>query len=66
VGGFIRSQIRPHLRSGEAKLDELQMIAEQESDAESREFFQERFEKLEYWSRKGQTVLPVIQRLLGE
>lgn len=66
VGGFIRNQIRPHLRSGEAKLDGLQSIAELESDPEQRAFVQERLEKLERWSHRGQMVLPILQRFLGE
>ncbi|MEM9283738.1 MAG: ArsR family transcriptional regulator [Verrucomicrobiota bacterium] len=66
VGGFIRGQIRPHLRSGEAKLDQLQMIAEEETDSEKRVFFQERLEKLERWSQRGQMMLPMLQRFLGE
>lgn len=66
VGGFIRNQIRPHLRSGEAKMDGLQEIAEREDDPEQRAFVQERLEKLERWSQRGQMVLPILQRFLGE
>ena len=66
VGGFIRNQVRPHLRSGEAKMDGLQAIAELEEDPEQRAFVQERLEKLERWSQRGQMVLPVLQRFLGE
>ncbi|MGJ8722997.1 MAG: GbsR/MarR family transcriptional regulator [Roseibacillus sp.] len=66
VGGFIRNQIRPHLRSGEAKMDGLQEIAEREADPEQRAFMQERLEKLERWSQRGQRVLPILQRFLGE
>lgn len=66
VGGFIRSQVRPHLRSGEAKLDNLQAIAELEADPAERAFFQERLGRLERWSQRGQMVLPLLQRFLGE
>ncbi len=66
VGGFIRNQIRPHLRSGEEKMDGLQDLAEREEDAEKKEFIQERLGKLERWSQRGQMVLPVLQRFLGE
>ncbi len=66
VGGFIRNQIRPHLRSGEAKMDGLLEIAERESDPEQKAFIQERLGKLERWSQRGQMVLPVLQRFLGE
>ena len=66
VGGFIRNQIRPHLRSGEAKLDGLQNLAEREVDGQQREFIQERLARLERWSQRGQMVLPVLQRFLGE
>lgn len=66
VGGFIRNQIRPHLRSGEEKMDGLQDILEREEDPEQRAFIQERLGKLERWSQRGQMVLPVLQRFLGE
>ncbi|MBK1833401.1 GbsR/MarR family transcriptional regulator [Roseibacillus ishigakijimensis] len=66
VGGFIRNQIRPHLRSGEAKLDGLHNLAERETDPEQREFVQERLSKLDRWSQRGQMMLPVLQRFLGE
>lgn len=66
VGGFIRGQVRPHLRSGEAKLDNLQAIAEAERDPAERAFFQERLGRLERWSQRGQMVLPLLQRFLGE
>lgn len=66
VGGFIRGQIRPHLRSGEEKLDQLHMIVEEVEDEESRKFYQERLDKLERWSKRGQMVLPLLQRFLGE
>ena len=66
VGGFIRNQIRPHLRSGEAKMDTLQEIAERETDPDQKAFVQERLSKLERWSQRGQMVLPILQRFLGE
>lgn len=66
VGGFIRNQVRPHLRSGEEKMDGLQEIAERETDPEQRAFVQERLGKLERWSQRGQMVLPILQRFLGE
>lgn len=66
VSGFIRGQVRPHLRSGEAKLDQLQMLAESESDPAVRDFFVERFSKLERWSNRAQRLLPMLQRFLGK
>ena len=66
VGGFIRNQVRPHLRSGEEKMDGLQEIAERETDPEQRAFVQERLDKLGRWSQRGQMVLPILQRFLGE
>ena len=66
VGGFIRNQIRPHLRSGEEKMDNLQELAEREPDPEQKAFIQERLGKLERWSQRGQMMLPILQRFLGE
>ena len=66
VGGFIREQVRPHLQSGEAKLQALAEEAGREEDPEAREFYQERVEKLDWWSKKARLVLPLLQKVLGE
>jgi len=66
VGGFIREQVRPHLQSGEAKLEALAEAAAGEEDPDARSFYQDRIEKLDWWSKKARLVLPLLQKVLGE
>ncbi|BDS07004.1 transcriptional regulator [Oceaniferula spumae] len=66
VGGFIREEIRPHLQSGKHKLQNLHTEAQKIDDPELREFYDERIERLERWSRKANLVLPLLQKFLGE
>ncbi len=66
VGGFIREQVRPHLESGQTKIKRLLDGVGAERDAERREFYTQRIEKLEVWMRRGRMVLPVLQKVLGQ
>lgn len=66
VGGFIREQIRPHLKSGREKLNSLQDEANNIQDPELREFYNERIHRLDRWSGKANLVLPLLQKFLGE
>lgn len=66
VGGFIREQIRPHLKSGRSKVADLQPAIDQLEDEELREFAQERAERLDQWMKNAGRVLPVLQKFLGQ
>ena len=66
VGGFIREQVRPHLKSGDSKLAEIAQLAEAEEDEELRSFYEERVRKLDRWSKQARPLLPLLQRVLGE
>lgn len=66
VGGFIREEIRPHLKSGKEKLKNLHTEAQKIEDPELRAFYDERIERLERWSGKANLVLPLLQKFLGE
>jgi len=66
VGGFIREEIRPHLKSSQEKLHQLQTEAQKITDPELREFYNERIHRLERWSSKAKLVLPLLQKFLGE
>jgi HTH-type transcriptional regulator, glycine betaine synthesis regulator len=66
VGGFIREQIRPHLESGKSKLQHLQESSLRDVDPDERDFYRERFERLESWMKRGGQVLPMLQKLLGQ
>ncbi|MGB0993240.1 MAG: GbsR/MarR family transcriptional regulator [Akkermansiaceae bacterium] len=66
VGGFIREEIRPHLKSGQDKLTALDDEVSALQDPEDREFYAERIKRLERWSKKANLVLPLLQKFLGE
>jgi DNA-binding transcriptional regulator GbsR (MarR family) len=66
VGGFIREQVRPHLESGRQKLGELATLAANESDPVRREFLGERVERIENWMKRSSSVLPLVQKILGQ
>ncbi|MGJ8678201.1 MAG: GbsR/MarR family transcriptional regulator [Akkermansiaceae bacterium] len=66
VGGFIRQEIRPHLKSGKNKLAELKKDIDVMDDPEMKEFYYERIDRLERWSSKTNFVLPLLQKILGE
>lgn len=65
VGGFIKEQVRPHLASGEEKLESLKdMVKEMPGDARS-DFYTGRLERLSRWSSRAKVVLPLLQKFLG-
>lgn len=66
VGGFIREEIRPHLNSGQEKLQRLEQELDNLSSAELREFYEARIKRLKRWAGKANLVLPMLQKLLGE
>lgn len=66
VGGFIREQVRPHLESGKSKLQRLQETVLRDVEADDREFYNERIDRLESWMKRGGQVLPMLQKLLGQ
>ena len=66
VGGFIREEIRPHLKSGQNKLQALETELVDISDPEDLLFYKERIEQLNRWSSRANKALPVIQKLLGQ
>ena len=66
VGGFIREEIRPHLNSGQEKLQRLEQELDNLSSAELKEFYEARIKRLKRWAGKANLVLPMLQKLLGE
>ena len=65
VGGFIKEQVRPHLSSGEEKLDSLKkMVGDMPGDVRS-DFYAGRLERLSRWSSRAKVVLPLLQKFLG-
>lgn len=66
VGGFIREQIRPHLKSGSSKIQRIAKSAHRIEDPEARQFLTDRIERLDQWMNSGAKVLPILQKLLGQ
>jgi DNA-binding transcriptional regulator GbsR (MarR family) len=66
VGGFIREQVVPHLKSGRSKLKELEAVVGEISDPAEREFLRDRADRLDAWFQRGGVVLPLLQKILGE
>ncbi|MDG0994393.1 MAG: MarR family transcriptional regulator [Akkermansiaceae bacterium] len=66
VGGFIREEIRPHLKSGQDKLARLERELDKVDDPELKAFYEERIKRLGRWSGKANLVLPLLQKFLGE
>lgn len=65
AGGFIKEQIRPHLRSGEEKLAALHgLVQEMPGDARS-DFYAGRLVRLGNWTKRARLVLPLLQKMLG-
>ncbi len=65
VGGFIKEQVRPHLASGEGKLENLkQMVAKMPGDARA-DFYAGRLARLGRWSKRAKILLPLVQKFLG-
>jgi len=65
VGGFIKEEVRPHLASGDEKLNELKTRLPESEESEDESFYRERLLRLERWSKKARIVLPLLQKFLG-
>ncbi len=64
VGGFISEEVHPHLRSGEDKLARIHSLIQEEEDPEQLRFYQERFHKMERWTKQAKVVLPLLKHVL--
>lgn len=60
VGGFIREEVRPHMKSAELKIGALRELVD-DSDA----FALDRIERLDKWRRKAGLLLPILQKILS-
>ena len=65
VGGFIKEEIRPHLKSGQEKLKHVKILLEKEQDTSNTKLYNERFEKMERWTKQAKVALPLLQRVLN-
>jgi DNA-binding transcriptional regulator GbsR (MarR family) len=58
VSGFINEQIRPHLENGKERMARIDQMIAAEEDAERKEFFQTRIERLQGWQKRANSLLP--------
>jgi len=63
VGGFLREQVQPHLRSGAERLDGLERLLEG-VPPEDRAFVAERLGRLANWRRRSERILPLMMKLI--
>ena len=63
VGGFLREQVQPHLRSGVDRLDVIGRLVH-DVPAADRAVVTERVQRLEQWRRRAETLLPVMMKLI--
>jgi HTH-type transcriptional regulator, glycine betaine synthesis regulator len=60
VGGFIREEIRPHMKSSEVKIEALRKLVDDGDD-----FALGRIERLDKWRSKATLLLPILQKILS-
>ncbi len=60
VGGFIREEVRPHMKNAEVKIGALREFVDEGDD-----FTLDRIERLDKWRRKTALLLPILQKILS-
>ena len=60
VGGFIREEVQPHMKSAKLKIETLRELVEEGDD-----FALDRIERLDKWRRKASLLLPIFQKILS-
>lgn len=67
VSGFLRKKVLPQLEQGSRRLADLEVRAKRidDPDPEAKVAREARLEKLESWRRKGQTVIPLMNKIFG-
>ncbi len=63
VGGFLREQVQPHLRSGAERLEVIERMIQDIPDAD-RAHCAERVRRLGNWRRRAETLLPLAMKLI--
>jgi DNA-binding transcriptional regulator GbsR (MarR family) len=62
--GFAAEQIRPHVDSGQERIEQLRELLAVE-DGDEREFLEEKIDVLENWQHRASKVLPLMLKLIG-
>jgi DNA-binding transcriptional regulator GbsR (MarR family) len=62
MDGFLREQVRPHLKSGGERLERMRGLANQLSGPDQ-SWYAERAERLQRWQSRAERMLPFVVRL---
>lgn len=65
VSGFVRDQFAPHLDTGASRLDQIEVLIEEEPESEMRVHAIRRLNTLRSWKQRTQKLLPLILAVLG-
>lgn len=65
VQGFIRDQFRPHIESGNERLDQIERLIEQVADSGARRHAIQRLDTLRVWHKRTRKLVPIIFAVLG-
>jgi DNA-binding transcriptional regulator GbsR (MarR family) len=65
VSGFVHDQFSPHVESGGARLDEIDVLIQAEGDPRLRAHAAQRISTLRVWQRRVQKLMPVVMAVLG-
>lgn len=69
ISGFLREKIQPQLESGALRLASLKELAYSRllctSNTTETKILRARVDKLQVWSKRGKTIIPLMTKLLG-
>ena len=65
VRGFVRDQFSPHIESGCARLDTIDVLIQEEGDLDLRKHATQRIQTLRIWQSRMQKLLPIVMAALG-
>jgi len=60
ISGFVSEQVRPHLQNGKERMARVDQLISVEEDADRRDFFTERADRLKGWQKRASSLLPVV------
>ncbi len=63
VAGFLHGQIKPHMESGEVRLDRIESLISTSREGQQ-EFYRGRLKKLSNWHTRSQELMPLITGLM--
>lgn len=69
LSGFLRERVRPHLESGQARIEALDAMSREPGfgtgNVHQALVLRRRIEKLQSWHQKGRAVVPIVSKIFG-